>query len=143
FAIRWCERSHAAHSFRSFTVSVLTSAAGDRQPHRELGAATLEVVRADVSPVRLRDRLSDREAEPGAVPHRVLPAIEALEEANLRAFRQTRARVAHAHDDRAVGALPADLDRRTSRRVLNRVVEEVEDELRELVRISADRGERA
>src|SRR2546430_6517003 len=117
--------------------------ASDRQSYRELGAAAGEVLRADVPTVSLRDRLRDREAQASAIAHRVLTAIETLEETYLRSLGQARPLVAHSHDDRSVGALAAHPHGRAAGRVLHGVVEQVEEELRELVGIAVDRRQPA
>src|ERR1700687_1650391 len=53
----------------------------------ELRAAFVHVARSDGAAVGGRDRLRDREAEARAVTLRVLAAVEAAEEARLRAAR--------------------------------------------------------
>src|SRR5947207_11995634 len=123
----------------SAIVSGVYGLSRDRKAYRELRAAAREVLRADVPAVCLGDRLRDREPEAGSVAHGVLAAVEAMEKPNLRTLGESRARVAHSQQDGPVVALPADLHGGATGRVLHRVVEEVEKELRELVGVAAGR----
>src|SRR5207247_249540 len=98
--------------------------------------------------MRLGDGLRDREPEARAVALCVLSPIEAPEEPRLGRLRESGALIAPADDGRAVLAHRVDLHLPTPWRVLHRVVEQVEEQLRELVRVTADcrevgrRGER-
>ena len=60
--------------------------AGGRETDGELGATAIEVLRADVPAVSLGDGLRDGEPQTRAIAYRVLAAIEALEETDLRTF---------------------------------------------------------
>src|SRR5207302_2141981 len=111
----------------------------DRETDSELGAAAFDVRCLDRTAVGLGDRLRDRKPETGPVSLRVLAPVEPLEESRLRTLRQARTAVADADEDGAVLALALYVHRRAAWRVLHRVVEHVQEQLRQFVRIASQR----
>src|SRR2546428_4025037 len=102
---------------------------GQRQREKERDAALRQVLGPDASPVRPDDALADREAEPGAAAAAGLPAVELLEDLVLLARGQPRAAVGDLDGDGAVRRGRDDPDRTFERRVLDRVVEKVHEDL--------------
>src|SRR5687768_9750550 len=109
------------------------------EAHGELGAAFVYVASGDRAAVCDRDRLSDREAKARSALLRVVTAIEPAEEARLRAPRQARTGIAHAHDRVALLARATHGDGSAARRMLDGVVDEVREELRQPVGVAAYR----
>src|SRR5437667_724364 len=102
---------------------------GQRQREKERDAALGQVLGPDAPAVRPDDALADREAEPGAPAAVGLPAIELLEDPVLLPARQPRTAVGDLDGDGAVRRGRDDSDRALGRGVLERVVEEVHENL--------------
>src|SRR3989442_10687012 len=102
---------------------------GQRQREKERDAALGQVLGPDAPAVRLDDALADREAETGAPAAVGLPAVKLLEDLVLLPARQPRAAVGDLRGDGAVRRGRDDSDRTLGRGVLDRVVEEVHEDL--------------
>src|SRR5205823_14553497 len=115
----------------------------NRNLHAESGA--LAVVRLDPdAPVEPVDELAaDVEPEPGAADasrHVRIEAIELLEDATALGRRDAEPVVAHAPDDVSLLALEPNGHRPTVGRVLDGVVDEVDEYLAELLLVGPYRG---
>src|SRR5712671_6629055 len=118
---------------------------GRGQLDPEGGADSLLALDLDAPAVRLDDALGDGEPESGALGvarEQVVGAVEALEDALALVRADADAVVRHLDPDLAVAAAAAaEPDALVGARVLDRVVEQVEDRLRHRVAIDGDVGE--
>src|SRR5262249_56938294 len=108
---------------------------GEEKGHAAFG----QILRPDVSPVRLDDALSDRKAESGPPPAG-RPAIELLEDLVLFTPRETRTAVRDLDRDRLSAGGGQNANRAGAGCVLHSVVEKVDEHL--LDQHVVDRDER-
>src|SRR5439155_18116580 len=102
--------------------------AGEWKREEKRHAALGQILRPDVPAVRLDDAQRDRETEAGATTAGA-PAIELLEHLVFLAARKTRPVVGNFHRDGFAGRRGQDADGTRARRVLDRIVEEVDQHL--------------
>ena len=91
--------------------------------------------------MRVDDSLNDRQPQPRAAalaPARPVDHVEPLENSRNVAVRNTFAVIPHADDGVAVARVDFDLHAAVLRRVPDRVVDEVDEDLREAVGVGLD-----
>ena len=136
-----------AHAFRpvralrTLRCAGFTLDAHDRQANRKCRPAAEHRFGRDCTAVRIDDALDDCKSQPGAAAAaraRPIDDVETLEDMRQIAIRNSFARVAHAQDRIAVARIQLDPNATAATRMAQRVVNEVNEDLREAIGIGFD-----